>query len=294
MALIFISTYIFNSTIIEEIRKVRMFSFLQLIFLISILLVMYLLSGIEWRMIINYFYNIRVRALDLLLIPITSNLFSFIIPIQGSTVYTMFVFKRKYGINYLSTVGLSLISAAVNIFLFLISLTIIVYKESLNIEFYKEFLFLIPISAIILLNKKIKNYALKFLRIVLETISKVSFKLIISLVVINMINIGVSTVFYYYLSIFLGYTFSLISIIFLVMISRVSIYLKLTPGGIGIQEVITNLLFVSLLMNGSQAASVIFYGRAISLIPMLIVGPLDIIFKSLSISEIKSFKNEVK
>jgi uncharacterized membrane protein YbhN (UPF0104 family) len=293
IALIAVSTYILNSSILEEIQKVRLFSLSQLNFLILILLVMYFLSGIEWRLVVNYFYSVKIKTLDLLLIPITSNLFSFIIPIQGSTVYTMFIFKRQYGINYLSTIGLSLISAVVNILLFVISFTIIVFKEglNLNLEIDKEFLLLIPISSIFLLNSKLKKYVIKQLKVILETIYKVSFKLIFSLLAINITNICISTGFYYYLSIYLGYTFSIISIVFLVMISRVSIYLKLTPGGIGIQEVITNLLFASLQMNGPQAASIIFYGRAISLIPMLLIGPLDIIFRSLSISEIKRFKN---
>lgn len=247
--------------------------------------VIYALSGIEYYYIRRQF-GVSLKTEDIFLLPIVGNLWSFIFPFQGNLLFTTLFFKHKYNMAVSE-------SFSISIYLYLVTLCFTgIFALLFAIINNMLFSWLSVISVVLIFNPLLVFFAnLGFGRIgnidnklitriqkfLCSTIANTNvlwtnYKLSLAVLALTTLRILLSFIWFYWISISLGYNLSFISVGLISLIMSVSLVIKFTPDNLGVAQLITASVMGLIGGNPERAALISLVASAISMVLIFTVG----------------------
>ncbi len=235
----------------SKLRILKEVSFLHLLVSLTFALLLFFLSGFQYYLVRKQF-GISLQLKDILLFPVVMNFWGYIIPIQGSLIFRTLFFATKYKMRFAD-------SFSISVYLFLITLCfsgvfglLLAINNDLLfswLSFFSVFFLINPLliwMAHKLFEKtgdtkiKLVNKAKEFLHSIIQnthTLNK-SLNFTLSVVSTSIAKLMIHMVWFYWISVSLGFGLSILAIGFISTIMNVSLIFKVTPGNLGIAQII--------------------------------------------------------
>lgn len=269
-------------------------------------LILFHLSGLQMSWVIEKSTGREISNLDKLLIPITQNFWGYILPIQGSLIYSFAILKNKYGINlsktfyvYVFITGLSLWMASI------VALT----YSIINANYFKAFFFaqiiLTPIylrlTNVFLNLLPKKNSIIIFFRFHLLQLTRVILihlkdrKLLIKIITCDLIFVFIYALWTYYLSDRLGWSINFMIWFLWSYFLKITLLAKITPGNIGVVQAYTSGFLILYGYSGEiglTISSIQLLLLVVLIFPIAIINTL-INFKYIKLSKLL-YKKHIK
>lgn len=262
-------------------------SFLEWAILLIVTMTVFTISGIQYSFLLYQNNKIKLQPMDTVTLPIMMNLWGFIIPFQGSLIFTTLFLKYKYHTRLSQGVILSLV-----IYIFTLVLTgfvglfYVIHSEVRSITIkYVSVLFILTPVLILGMNvflQQIKTVnSLPILTKVQEETKNVvhhiissfrSLHILFGLTFINILHIALTLVQYYIGSTILEIDISLINLLLLILLLRLLLIMKFTPGNLGLSELLSGGLFSMISLNPSHAVLLVLLVRIVNMILMFTIG----------------------
>ena len=233
--------------------------------LISIILVIpvYVCSGLELFLLYKHLGKVKLSGYDIVSLPIVVALWGFLIPFQGSFIYTVSYIFSKYKNSLAENIKVYLLS-------FSISMAIAGFAGTayyLASESILSYLFLV-ISLLLLINPVVLyglgrlSDRLNFTELGWVTTlakrsslilnrDKIDNHLVVYLVLIKSLNMALTTLWSYWIVYSLGINLNVIQLILISLLMRMTLLLKLTPGNIGLSQFASG--GIAVLVGGTMA-----------------------------------------
>lgn len=254
---------------------------------IIIALVIYFVSGLQYQLLISSSNsNNKFSISDLLLFPITLNLWSYIIPFQGSMIYSTLFLRERFHIKLTESFTLNIYILLVNIVLTgLIGLIFSIYTNSILslLGLIALSLLLSPIFIFVanLVLKRIGIVRIKLLSKLLSIISQIvdnsselwsNKNLTLYTFGLNILHLMFSIVWYWWIAHITNLNVDFISVTLLTLFLRISMIFKITPGNLGIEQIVSGLL-MSLIGSNPQFGIIIsLYTTITTLLIVFTIG----------------------
>ena len=308
LLIVIIFYFLNNSGYLDSIFEIKKQVFLSLL---ALALLSFFISGFQMGFMLKEQEKISITTLDKLLLPISMSLFGYIIPTNGSMIYSVYFLKKKYNID--SSKGLSIGLASVYVS-FIVSgvfgiILCFFYENEQNgliLTIYSGLIFSPKITAIV--NKLQMKIVFKdggYLKKIQEFInsSVLSSTTLMSnhkILIANFIFTGLYIIITFISFSLLNEALSIgleISTIFLILIiTRVSSLIRILPGNLGVEEVYMAGIFKIIGQAIEKGVVFSILGRAIALIIIIPFGIAHFMInlKHVSFKELKKIKiNEV-
>lgn len=279
-------------------------------FLISILLAIlnYFVSGVLYYLIRKKF-GVSLRLIDMFFLPIVGNLWSFIFPFQGNLLFTTFFFKKKYNMKVSESFSISIylyliMLSFTGIFAFIFALhnnMLYSWLSIIALIFILNPLFVILAYYILKLigdtNIKFIDKAKLFLVSVVENTRSlwVDFRFTSLIIAINVFKLGLTILWFYWISISLGFNLSIVSVGLISLIMSVLIVIKVTPDNLGVAQLLTASIMGAVGSSPEKAALITLFASATSIALISTIGVFGnyYYFKSVNLTEmIKKHKSK--
>ena len=306
--LIYISVKVYN--IEDKLYLIRDFDFLSILLSIFLAFTLYFLTGLQYSTLL-FSQKIQFNKSDLLLFPIVMNLWSFIIPFQGSLFFSTVFFMKKYKRKVSSSIAISLFMYSLSLsltgiigFFFIYSihrLNFLVFFLLLLLTIFPFlFLYLNKISKR-LIQLNLRGYTFKIV-LFIDNISTsvmemlLDRKLIIKLILYKIIQIIVMTFWYFLISETLNFKIDLIVLLLLSLIAELALIIKVTPDNLGITQLISGLFLTYFDFNPESGVIISLIISAISILIVFTVGLIGnyIFMKKYNLLSTKELINEFK
>lgn len=248
-------------------------------------LLIYFTSGLELYFIRKQF-GVSLDFGDIILLPIVGNLWSFIFPFQGNLLFTTLFFRQKYNMRVSE-------SFSISIYLYLVTLCF-AGLSGLLFAFYYEMVYtwLSFLSLVFLLNPlfvyiaglfskiigetRIEwiNRVLNFISSIIENTSSLwrDLRFTLVILVINLIRIFLSIIWFYWISYSLGFNLSFVTVALISLIMSVSIIIKTTPDNLGVAQLITGGFMGLVGASPETAVLITLFASATTMILIFTVG----------------------
>ena len=232
----------------------------------SILLVIpiYLIGGIEFRLLYKRISNIKISTYDTISLPFAINFWGFIIPFQGAFIYTVSYITSKYKKSITESVQIYLLSFSISMsFAGLIGVCYAFYTN-LNLSFFFLLvcsLLLVNPLALYFMSKLISSFKKgksKWINWIFEKAENIFVSgpidrlLIAYLILINIINLTLNTIWSYYIVKSLNIDLTLIQLVLISLLMKLTLLIKLTPGNLGFSQLASG--GIALLVGGTMNA----------------------------------------
>ena len=248
---------------IELLCRIDIFSFAVLI---GFTIVFYMVGGLQYYALRDM-YGINLEKKDILLLPVAMNLWSFIIPLQGSAVFFMLFLKHRHKVKISD--GLSITIFLYLVTIFFAGLVGIVFAIIYNLTFSLFSL----ISLIFLLNplfvmighkivSRMPEVKIKFIASVInffkETVSNMNkmwlnYKYVAVSLLLIVCRMLVSTFWYMWIVRILGYhDVPFLSLLLLALWLTVSLIVRFTPNNWGVLQLISGMMFSLIALSPDQ------------------------------------------
>jgi hypothetical protein len=249
-----------------------------------IALVLYILTGIQYYLVRKE-YCIELSKFDIVFFPIVMNLWSILLPIQGSLLFSTLFFKFKYKMRISESVS-------INLYIYLISASFTGIIGFLFLLTYQQFnIFFILICFILTFNPIIIFYLSRYV-----TRYKSNHKYLIRLQFffaslfqnnrelwskkrfallnfsINILRSFIMSVWYYWIAINMGINISYLALLVLSMVMQLTVIIKLTPDNIGIAQFISGSLTSSMGLDFSVGLVITLYATLSTLLIVITLG----------------------
>jgi uncharacterized membrane protein YbhN (UPF0104 family) len=216
----------------------------------------FVIAGYQFAFMIKIKNNIKIKMQDIILLPISANLFSYIIPTNGSIIFTSFFLKNKYNLNLSSGFSYGVFMVYVSLILtglmglfsqFFLTFNLFVVGVSIMLILFPAFIYLLNIiiqqfsfkeNTILyriqmFVNSVIANSNILFIS------KRIIVFIILSTLLLQLLALGD----YYFIFKTLGVKIGLEPLLLFFMFSRVSSMLKFLPGNLGLDEFYTAGIF---------------------------------------------------
>ena len=288
-----------NNGYLEPILEIKKSAFLSLL---ALALLSFFISGFQMGFMLKEQEKISITTLDKLLLPISMSLFGYIIPTNGSMIYSVYFLKKKYNID--SSKGLSIGLASVYI-----SFIVSGVFGVLLFIFAEQNVLILTSSLILIFTPKIASLANKLqMKISLNPIGRLvkvqsfinssilsssslmsNYKILIANYLFILIYIIITFISFNLLNEALNLRLESSSIFFILIITRISSLIRILPGNLGVEEVYMAGIFK--IIGQAMEKGVVFsiLGRAIALIIIIPFGIAHFMLnlKHVSFTEIK-------
>lgn len=294
---IFIFRYFITDEYLELLTQV---SFSDIAISILIALLIFAISGFQFSYILNRNSGVQLSLTDKLFFPISRNLWSYIIPFQGSLAYSVAFCKLKYNVAVAKGISINIYLLLFNIFITgIIGLYFSVLKNDFNSGiFFTSALFLFSPIILVFLNFTIRfvpNFesnsfqkVKKFLETILTDVSILwkDVKFSFNILLFNLFHTAITVLWFYWAVYILNLNIDLISILFLSLILKISLIFKITPGNLGVEQLLSGAVFVLLEQNAADGVIISLFNKVITII---LAGTIGTTF---TIYNLKYFKNK--
>ncbi len=259
--------------------------FIDIFTLLFIAVIIQLFSGIQYYLIRKQF-GVSLKLKDIFLLPSVMGLWSFLMPVQGNLIFTTYFFKRKYNMKISE-------SLSINIYLYLVTLSFTgIFILFFTISNHQFLSWLSLIACILSLNpllivilniafNKIGDSKFRIIRKVQDFLSSVinntkdlwmNFKFTLLILLINIIKLILSIVWFYFISKVLGFDLSLLDVALISLLMSASLIIKITPGNLGTVQFITGGFMGLIGFSPDQAILITLLASTIVLILNFTVG----------------------
>ncbi|MFW5803692.1 MAG: lysylphosphatidylglycerol synthase domain-containing protein [bacterium] len=286
----------------EKIYILLKVSYLEILFSILFALSLHFFSGIQYYFIRKQF-GVSLKKKDVFFLPSVMGLWSFIMPFQGSLIFTTYFFKKKYNMKiseslsiniYLYLITLFFTGLFLLIFLFtsnnyntlLIIISILLIINPILVKFTRILLDKTNISKHKIVNK-IRSFVISVFSSTNFLWSNTRFTIIIlSTYIIKLI---ISIFWFYYIAHILSFNMSLFEIALISLIMSVSVIIKLTPGNLGTVQIISGGFMALINSSVENAILITLFASATVLLINFTIGVIGnfYFFKTLNIFNIK-------
>jgi len=269
---------------IEEFRELKIVApfFLVPIFLLTTLFL------INNGLVLKYFlepFNIKLKFKEWLGLSVINTMGNYLTPFRGGTAAKAFYLKTRYRFSYsyfLGTLaGMTIIAFLINSFVGLLTTILLYYIYGFfNILIFAIFLFVfLFLLGIVFFSPTVKETKCPFVNKLINVINgwhliKSNRKIIAITSLISLINVAIMLFTIFLEFRVFGISISLLSALFLSIMSTLSLFVSITPGALGIKEAIVAFTAVVINVPISQALTISFLDRVISLMIILILGPV--------------------
>ena len=282
LLIVVIFYFLYSSGYLDRIFEIKKSLFL---FLLALALISFFISGFQMAFMLKEKEKIRISVLDKLLLPLSMSLFGYIIPTNGSMIYSIYFLKKKYNID--SSKGLSIGLASVYIsfiitgvfgvfFFFLIEKNILILLSSL-------FLIFTPKIASLCNKLQMKialtpgGYLIKVQSFINSSIISTSslmsdYKILIANYLFTLLYIIITFISFSLLNEALNLRLEASSIFYILIITRISSLIRILPGNLGVEEVYMAGIFKIIGQAMEKGALFSIFSRAIVLIIIIPFG----------------------
>jgi hypothetical protein len=230
-------------------------------------------------------YNIEFEKEDTVLLPFMMHIFSYIMPVQGGMLFQTFFMKMKYKMAL--TKGLS-----TGVYLFMASL-ILTCVGGLILSYFVDgvteirmilFLMLVGligmfIGAVITRGIAVKgtgifNKIIGFLHSIISQVGELSKQPILFLKVMLIIGLSATThaVWFYQTAVILGIEVSFAGMVLATLVFRILMLIRLLPGNLGIQELMTSIVFLGAGLTLEEGLLIAVFNRGASVVLASVIG----------------------
>lgn len=300
LLIVIIFYFLNNSGYLDSIFEIKKHVFFSLL---ALALLCFFISGFQMGFMIKEQEKISITTADKLLLPISMSLFGYIIPTNGSMLYSIYFLKKKYNID--SSKGLSvglasvyisfIVSGVFGIVLFtLTEKNMLILTSSLVLIFTPKIASLAnKLQMKISLNPR--GYLIKLQSFINSSILSSSslmsnYKILIANYLFTFTYIIITFVSFNLLNEALNLRLEAVSIFFILIITRVSSLIRILPGNLGVEEVYMAGIFK--IIGQAMEKGVVFsiLGRAIALIIIIPFGITHFMInlKHVSFTELKN------
>jgi hypothetical protein len=267
----------------------------------------YALSGIEFAIIVYFNSRVRLSLVDIFFLPITMNLWSFLIPFQGALVYSSLILKCKYKTRLSEAVATSIFSYFLSIVItgvFGVCFSALVGSwlspwmvASTLLALFPFMLFGVEkiVAWMPTIRIRILKSALSFVHeIVVRIRALFSMPRLLGLLFLtNISHIAASFLMNYYAAVALNVIVSWQILLVFTLLIRLSVILKVTPGNVGVQEILSGGIFSLMMLDPAAGILITLLTRLVTVSQMCTVGVVDTISntKYFSLRSVFSYRN---
>ena len=276
----------------EQIELLKNISLFQILVSIVIALAIFTISGNQFSYILSKTSNSKLNTLDKTLFPIARNLWSYIIPFQGSFAYSLAFVKFKYKVNLKEGISINVYLLLFNFFFTgIIGIFYSIRSENISLVFLIISVVLILIPFLILTFDKIigniKDPESRFMKFWIYNISKISsgiadlwkdIKFSTNVFLYNLLHTLVTIVWFYWTVHIFDLNIDLISIIFLALILKISLIFRLTPGNLGVEQLIYGGIFTLMHYDPKIGVMISLFHKSITIIISFTIGTIFTFF----------------
>lgn len=266
----------------------------------------FLISGVYYKISNEISFQIKLSVFDLITLPFSVNLLSYVIPFQGSTLYSTAFYKIKYNLQASKGLSITLFSYALSVsFTGILGLyfsggpkaSILLFLGSLVLTLNPLFLI---IFNWILLKFSIQNSSIKvlaktagFTNATLNSFRELTKnkKLLTTVLIYNIIHSIVTILWFYFAAIALSLDSDFIDVALLALFTKLSLILRVTPGNLGVEQLLSGAIFGIAGANVADGMAISVLVKSSALLNTLIYGSLGVAmnmkyFKFSSIAEL--------
>jgi hypothetical protein len=286
----------------EQINLLKKISNFEISVSITIALAIFSVSGFQFSYILKRTTGVGLSIIDRITFPISRNLWSYLVPFQGSLAYSLVFNKFKYKVKLIDGFSINLYIILFNFFF----TGIIGLYYSLNLEkrsfliFILSFLFAASPLLLILTNiiiNKIKipeKIIFKFLFLNIQkaatSISNLfkDLNFTINIFIFNIIHTLITTLWFYWTVRIFKLNIDFISVILLALILKTSLIFRLTPGNVGIEQLLFGGIFFLIGYDPKTGVLISLFHKSITIFLSFSIGVLFTLlnFKYFSLNKI--------
>jgi uncharacterized membrane protein YbhN (UPF0104 family) len=269
----------------EDIKRLVSLPLRTSSFLVFVTYIVYLISGVELAIIAKQTSDIKLSLKDILLLPITMNLWSFLIPFQGAVIYLALLFRYKYKSAVADAFSVSLFSYLLSFTLTGICGSIFFSLGTTRSSLFLLFSLLMAVTPITLLGAHYYSTPLKKIKLpftdfgwrILDHLRRLilQYRLVVAILCTNLVHLAASYEMHALAASALGFSISPVELLLFTLVMRLTIIVKITPGNVGIQEILSGGVFSALHLDPAQGVLILMLTRITSLLLMGTLGVVD-------------------
>ncbi len=248
----------------------------------------YALSGLQYDLMARQSLKKHMSLSDIFFLPVAINLWSFLIPVQGGTIYSTSFFKFKYKIELSAALSLSLMIYLITIVLSgFVGVLLYFSNRSIHpsILVVSIALLLVPVavkpSLVVLksVSERVRWTIVKRLLVFLQDLGSAlsSFSTLrnsAGLIALNLVHVIVSVGWYFYISNALGFEHSVLTITLLVLVMRLSIIFRFTPGNLGVEQAVSGAVLAGTGGAAQEGIVISLFATASSMVLVATIGAI--------------------
>jgi uncharacterized membrane protein YbhN (UPF0104 family) len=247
-----------------------------------------IIDSIEYNYLLKKVHKKTLDLFDFLTFPLSVNIWGYIVPLQGSLVYTALLFKYKYKSVVSKSITMSLSSYLISFWVSgIFGALLFLFFPHLGINLFILCLILILLPLCLLVNKYILNFrsrikiawirlakGVDYILSMQVQISEVfdSYKVLVTLATIHTLHIITSLGLYYVIAQALGEDLPLELLLVYTIFIRLSQVIKITPGNLGWNELLSGGIFAVYGLDPSIGFKISIAKVAVNLILSMIIG----------------------
>ncbi len=269
---------------ISDFEQIKLINPLWLIPLIILFLLNYYFTGLQTKHLLIPL-GIKLKGFEAFAISIVTGFYNLITPAHGGMAIRAVYLKKKHGFSYTnflsSLIGIYIINFLISSLLGLISLILIYFYYNIfnKIILFIFLGFLIPTLFITTFSPKFKETRYDLINKIIKVANgwhliKNNKKVILVTILTTMSSLlttVILTIIAYHI---FGIEINFIKSLFLASIGFLSIVISITPGNLGIAEVIAVFSALILGITPAQSLSVAVLIRIVQIIVMVTLGPI--------------------
>ncbi|MDB0011061.1 flippase-like domain-containing protein [Flavobacteriales bacterium] len=306
LVIVIIFYFLNNSGYLDAILEIKKTIILSLL---ALALLSFFISGFQMGFMLKEQEKISITTTDKLLLPISMSLFGYIIPTNGSMIYSIYFLKKKYNID--SSKGLSIGLASVYVSFIVSGIFGIILcffyeneENGLILTISSCLIFSPKITAIV--NKMQMKIVFKdggYLKKIQEFINSSvlsstnlmsNHKILIANFIFTGLYIIITFISFSLLNEALSIGLEISTIFLILIITRVSSLIRILPGNLGVEEVYMAGIFKIIGQAIEKGVVFSILGRAIALIIIIPFGIAHFMInlKHVSFKELKKNRNK--
>jgi hypothetical protein len=270
-------------------------------------LTLYFISGFFFSNVMYETTGKKLKIIDMVAFPLSRNLWGYVLPFQGAFIYSLLFCKYKYNVQITKITSINIFMVLVNIF-FLGMILLYIFFGNITENIYLFIIGLLCLIAPLLFilasfffDKVLPSSRFLFLekirkisKVIINDISSLvtNFSFFISIFIINLFHFLVNLFWFVSVSKALNLNLSVISLLTLVMVLKTLVIVKITPGNIGVEQLISGCAISLFSLNPADGIIISTFTKIFSLSLALIFGTIFTIKDFVFIKQIFKFKKK--
>jgi len=269
---------------IDEFRQLKIVNAIYFAPLCILFILFLITNGLVLKYLLEPF-DIKLKPKEWFGLSIITTMGNYLTPFRGGAVARAIYLKKVHQFSYsyfLSTLaGIYIIVFLVNSFVGIFTLVFLrhflgVFNILIFTIFLDLFLFLL---GIVFFSPKVKETKYSFINKFINVINswhliKSNKKALTVTALISVINVAIMVLMMFLGFRVFGVSISLLSALFLSIVSALSLFISVTPGALGIREAIVAFAAAVINIPVSQALTVSILNRIVGLVIIFILGPI--------------------